>query len=273
MRIVEWIDEAAQKLAQTGADSPLLDARLLVQAHTGLTLAQLRISEAEIAAIATLNAQLNRRLNGEPLAYILGHQPFYDLDLHVSPATLIPRPETELLIEKALDYLPHHQGWVVDAGTGSGAIVIALARAFPDRNFVALDRSLEALLIAKKNLARYRLNNVYVLQADWLSVFAPSSLAMVVANPPYIACNDPHLSALHYEPQSALVADDNGLADVYCLLRQCAEKLRPDGVLLMEHGHDQADAIHHFAHQQEIWRQVHTYQDYAKLDRFSVLQR
>ncbi len=187
-------------------------------------------------------AWLHRRAQGEPVAYLLGEREFWSLKLIVSPATLIPRPETELLVERALTLPLPAQARVVDLGTGSGAIALALASERPHWRMSAVDRSTAALDIARANGERLGLN-VRWLQGDWCEPLADECFDLVVCNPPYVKPGDPHLVALAHEPVDALVAGDDGLADLRAVTAQAAEHLLPGGWLLLEHGFDQGMAV------------------------------
>ena len=187
---------------------------------------------------------LQRRLQGEPIAHLTGSRGFWTLDLDVNPTTLIPRPDTECLVEKALELIPHSVARVLDLGTGTGAIALALASECPAWQLVAVDRVSEAAALAEQNRQRLGLNNVAVVQGSW---FEPVEglFEMIVSNPPYIDPLDPHLEQgdLRFEPMSALVAADNGLADIRQIATQAREFLVTGGKLLFEHGYDQAAAV------------------------------
>lgn len=187
-------------------------------------------------------ALCRRRAAGEPLAYLRGHQEFHGLDLLVDPRVLIPRPDTETLVDWALDVLAGHAGaTVVDLGTGSGAIALALKHARPDLHLCAIDASSEALSVAQHNAQRLRLE-VQFLQGCWLDG-VPDRFHVVVSNPPYIAAQDPHLGALGHEPQQALTSGAQGLDDLRHIIAQAPTHLEPNGWLLLEHGYDQAAMV------------------------------
>jgi release factor glutamine methyltransferase len=240
---------ASARLGGLPDGSPRLEAELLLGAATGLDRARLLswpdapISSDTQRHLATL---VERRARGEPVAYILGSQGFWTLDLEVSPDTLIPRPETELLVELALGNLPPTAGLIVaDLGTGSGAIAAALASERPAWALVASDRSLGALAIAAANSRRLRLSNLFALAADWLATFAPGTLDAILSNPPYVPVGDPHLNRgdLRYEPHTALAAGFDGLAAIRTILDQAPGRLKPGGLLAVEHGFDQGEAV------------------------------
>ena len=189
-----------------------------------------------------------RRATGEPIAYIIGQREFYGLTFKVTPAVLIPRPETELLVEQALVRLSEHSPTrVLDLGTGSGAIAIAIARHRPQASIVAVDRSPEALAIARENadiLLRDRASAIDFRISDWFSALDAERFDVIVSNPPYVADNDPHLSQgdLRFEPKLALAAGPRGLDFLAHIAREAAPRLAPGGWLLLEHGYDQRDA-------------------------------
>ncbi len=215
------------------------------------------------AARSRLHAMLARRLAGEPMAYITGAKEFWSLELMVSPATLVPRPETELLVELALRDLPgrtEHQ--ILDLGTGCGAIAVAIATERPLSQVTAIDISPDAVAVARQNVRQRDLGNVVCLLGDWTAPVRDRRFDMVVTNPPYVAADDPALAALHAEPDIALIAGDDGLAAIRVLARDCAEVLQPDGTLLLEHGHDQAERVAEllsFAG----WQDIRCFRDYA----------
>ena len=175
----------------------------------------------------------------------LGHRGFWTLDLEVTPATLIPRPETELLVELALQRLPPgFSGSVADLGTGSGAIALAIARERPQAQVVATDASAEALDVARRNAQRHAIDNVSFVHGDWLAPLADRRFALIVSNPPYIEAADPHLTRgdLRFEPVSALASGSDGLDDIRRIVSGARGHLDPAGWLLFEHGWNQGDA-------------------------------
>jgi release factor glutamine methyltransferase len=240
---------AASKLALLPHASPYLEAELLLCDATGKARAELLTwPEAEIpeSDLVEFRSLLRRRLAGEPIAYIRGHQGFWTLSLRVTPDTLIPRPETELLVELALDQLPADAPLLVlDAGCGSGAVAAALASERPAWTLVATDHGLGAARVARENLCKCALGNTGVVNCDWLTPFAEGSLHAVISNPPYIADNDSHLSRgdLPWEPRSALAAGPDGLEAIRALSEQAASRLRPAGFIALEHGFDQGRSV------------------------------
>jgi len=185
-------------------------------------------------------AALQRRLRGEPLAYITGHQEFYGLDLQVDARVLSPRADTETLVDWALALLPP-SARVLDLGTGSGAITLALKHQRPDLHVHARDFSADALAVARGNAQRLRLD-VAFSQGSWLDGMV-GTFDAIVSNPPYIAAGDPHLAALAHEPLQALVSGADGLDDLRAIIEQAPACLAPGGWLLLEHGYDQAETV------------------------------
>ena len=215
------------------------------------------------------HALVQRRRDGEPVAYITGHRGFWTLNLEVTSATLIPRPETELLVELALARMAP-TARVVDLGTGSGAIALAMARECPTATIVATDASADALAIAERNAARHGIGNVRFAQGDWLSPLAGERFDLIVSNPPYIESADPHLAQgdLRFEPASALASGVDGLDDIRRIVAQARDHLEPGGALLMEHGWNQGAAVRDVL-SAAGYRDVFTEQDLEQRDRVS----
>jgi release factor glutamine methyltransferase len=231
-------------------DSPTarLDAELLLAAALGKSRSYLRTWPERIVgseAAQVFQGYMARRREGEPVAYILGQQGFWSLDLEVAPHTLIPRPETELLVELALECLPAGQARVLDLGTGTGAIALALARERSGWEVVAVDRVTEAVALAERNRARLGLANVSVRASHWFSTLDSERFDLIVSNPPYIRSLDPHLSAgdVRFEPASALVSGTDGLDDIRQIVATAPHHLMPGGWLMLEHGYDQATQV------------------------------
>ena len=274
-RIDHVLCRAAAALAQIPETSPRLEAELLLNLATGwprTTLLAWPERELDPTQAATFEALLARRLDGEPMAYLRGQQAFWTFELRVTPDTLIPRPETELLVETALARLDADAPLrVADLGTGSGAIAAALASERPGWQVIATDRSAPALTVARANFRALDLGRIFVLQSDWLAAFAPGSLDAILANPPYIAGDDPHLSRgdLRFEPRPALTPGGDGLAAIRIIAADARRYLRPGGWLMVEHGYDQGAAVRAICRDAGLQR-IETRQDLAGQDRITL---
>jgi release factor glutamine methyltransferase len=214
---------------------------------------------------------LERRARGEPVAYITGSRGFWSLDLEVTPATLIPRPETELLVELALERLPRDSACAVaDLGTGSGAVALALASELPLCRVTATDASAAALEVARRNAARLGIDNVTFVQGDWMAPLGDARFELIVSNPPYIESDDAHLARgdLRFEPATALASGRDGLDDIRRIVATAREHLAPGGWLLFEHGWNQGEAARALLHQAGN-NDVFTAQDLEQRDRVS----
>jgi release factor glutamine methyltransferase len=240
--LVSW---AVRALTGT-SDSPLLDAEVLL----AFEIAQPRSSllaypERAVGAAAAERFEhaVARRARGEPVAYLVRRQEFFSLPLRVSPAVLIPRPETELLVEEALAHcLRAERRSALDLGTGSGAIALALKRERPELDVVASDTSAAALDVARANAARLGLD-VQFVQSDWLAGFAGTRFDLIVCNPPYVASGDRAFADLAFEPRLALDGGTDGLDALRAVLGSARSHLHRSGLLLLEHGHDQRDEL------------------------------
>ena len=248
-RIDRVLHEAAAALARLSHASPRLEAELLLAQATGWARTRLiawpeRVLDRD--AGERFDALLARRLAGEPLAYIRGRQAFWTLELQVSPATLIPRPETELLVEIALELPePDRPRHVADLGTGSGAIAAAVASERPAWSLIATDRSAAALAVARGNFQDLEIERIASVRADWLAPFGPGAFDLILSNPPYIAEGDPHLiqGDLPREPAKALASGPDGLDAIRRIAAQAVRCLKPGGLIALEHGYDQAAAV------------------------------
>lgn len=218
------------------------EARLLLAAATGFSEASvLAHPERELPPQVqeSFLDMAKRRAAGEPVAYILGRKEFYGLELTVTPAVLIPRPETELLVDLALARQPAS---VVDLGTGSGAIALAIKRHLPGARVVATDASAAALEVARRNAVRFGLE-IELRHGRWFEPLAGERFEAIISNPPYVVVNDPHLAGLKYEPRLAIVAGADGLDAFRVLAREAPAHLLPGGWLLLEHGAGQHEAV------------------------------
>ena len=232
--------------------------------------------ELDAAQQATLQGWLARRLNGEPIAHLVGEREFWSLPLKVSPATLIPRPDTEVLVEQALTRIPQGPYAVLDLGTGTGAIALALKSERPEIDVWAVDRMADAAALARENSVALGLP-IEVRDGSWFEPLGEPDrdntprFAVIVSNPPYIDGADPHLEQgdVRFEPRSALVADDAGLADIRHIVAHAPAYLLTDGWLLLEHGWDQGEAVRQLL-RDGGYREVATVRDYGDNDRVTL---
>jgi release factor glutamine methyltransferase len=260
---------------------PALEARVLLTHVLGWRRTELITRGDELldaASIARFRALEARRVHGEPIAQLVGSREFFGLDFEVTPDVLIPRPETELLVETALDALRSFaQPRVLDLGTGSGAIAVAIASARPDARVWAVDRSAGALAVATRNATRLldttrKGGALTFIEGNWYDALAPSlRFDAIVSNPPYIASGDPHLATgdLRFEPRGALTDDADGLAALRAIVADAPRWLAPGGVLWMEHGYDQADAVRALLTARGGFEDVRSARDLAGIERIS----
>jgi len=275
MRLDAAIAAAVEQLRQV-SDSPRLDAELLLCRSIDVSRSYLFAhpeDELDDAGAERFNRVLARRAAGEPMAYIMGVREFWSRELLVTPATLVPRPETERLVDLALGEIPRRADWrVLDLGTGSGAIAIALAGERPLCDVTATDVSEEALTVARENARQLSIPNVTFLQGDWLEPVRDRRFRVIVSNPPYVRAGDPALASLRHEPASALVSGEDGLDAIRILAADCPACLEPEGVLLLEHGADQAESVKRVL-EARGWFDIRCHDDLAGLPRVTVARR
>ncbi len=269
------LKKAVMLLQESGSDSPSLDAAVLLCHALDkprsflLTWPEKELDSEQLASFEQI---LNRRLTGEPVAYIIGEREFWSLPLAVSPSTLIPRPDTERLVEIALDKALVTSGDILDLGTGTGAIAIALASELPQRTVWGVDVKTEAKELAEKNAERLGFSNTEFRSGSWFEpIETGTQFALIVSNPPYIEKTDPHLTQgdVRFEPLSALVADDNGLADIRYISQAAPNYLIDGGWLMFEHGYDQGGAVREILNNLG-YDQVSTFKDYGDNDRVTI---
>jgi release factor glutamine methyltransferase len=268
---LEWAKSQFEDASQASIDAQTLlalvlrkdRAYLFTWPERGLTLDQWQHFQALAA----------RRVAGEPTAYIVGEKEFWSLPFYTEPSTLIPRPETELLVELALSLPLPDRAHVLDLGTGTGAIALALASEQPTWQITGVDRSQAAVALASRNQNRLDLSQVQFLQSDWFSALEPQKFALIVSNPPYIDAQDPWLQQgdVRFEPDSALVAPESGLGDVRQIVAQSTAFLADRGWLLLEHGYDQGEAVRALLSGSGLV-QVRTVQDLQGHDRITLGQ-
>lgn len=274
MNYQTWLKMATAQLKQS--ESPRRDAEILLGLVTGrqrtylMAFGETMLTTAELLRLKPL---LKRRQHGEPVAYLVGEREFWSLPLTVSPATLIPRPDTECLVEHALTHLPATPCSILDLGTGSGAIALALASERPNCVVTGVDIQPDAVALAEHNAQELSINNVRFLQGYWFDPLQGEHFTVIVSNPPYIDASDPHLlrGDVRFEPNTALVADANGLADLAVIIRRSPGYLEQAGWLLVEHGWQQAAVVRDLFHRAGF-DVVSTCKDYAGNSRVTLGQ-
>jgi release factor glutamine methyltransferase len=267
--IAEAIIATATRLRPV-SDSARLDAEILVARAIDMPRSFLFAHPEDTldeGAVARLEATVDRRLAGEPMAYISGIKEFWSLELMVSPATLVPRPETEVLVERALREIPRKADWqILDLGTGSGAIALAIAHERPLCRLTATDISAAALEVARQNARQLMLCNIEFLEGSWTEPVAGRAFRVILSNPPYVCEDDPHLASLGAEPQTALASGPEGLDAIETIARDCRAIIDSGGLLLLEHGSEQREAVAELL-EAYGWRSIRCYDDYAGLPR------
>lgn len=271
----EALAAATRAVAGLPDGSPRLEAEVLLSEATGWPRTHLIAwpeRTLDSAARTAFERLVARRRSGEPLAYIRGRQAFWDLELRVTPDTLIPRPETELLVEVALTAAgAESRHRVADLGTGSGAIAAALARERPHWLVIAVDRSAAALAVARANFTELGLSSCLAVRGDWLSPLGTHSLDLILANPPYVPAGDPHLERgdLRFEPRGALAAGPEGLDAIRAIAGEARRCLGPGALLAVEHGFDQGPAVRRLFAKQGL-AGAETRRDLAGLERVTM---
>jgi release factor glutamine methyltransferase len=263
--------------AQSPGATPDLDAEWLLTHVIGIGRARLRSHPEDpigTAQAERYDAFIERRAAGEPMAYLIGYKDFWTLRLTVTPAVLVPRPETELLIERALILRSEEFGRVVDLGTGSGAIALTLASERPGWQVTATDVSEQALAVARFNAQALNLSRVQFLHGTWLEPVQNQTFDLIISNPPYIDANDPAMNdaALRHEPRGALTPGEDGMASLRAIIAAAPEYLERDGWILLEHGANQAAAVASELVARGL-RHVRSHRDLAGHERMTEAQR
>ena len=275
MQIDALLADASQRLEQV-SDSPRLDAELLLARAIDMPRSYLFAhpeDSLDELALERFEQALGRRIAGEPMAYIDGTREFWSMELMVTPATLVPRPETELLVDLALREIPRKVEWrILDLGTGSGAIALAIARERRLCHVTATDVSADALAVAAQNARQLELPDIEFVAGDWTEPLAGRSFKVIVSNPPYVSAGDPALERLAAEPRLALAAGSDGLDAIRVIARDCRNLLHGDGVLLIEHGADQEEPVMELL-RSNGWSDIRCYKDLAGLPRVSVARQ
>lgn len=249
MPTIKYVLAKAARSLSKHTDSPVLDAEVLLCLALGKPRSYLRAwcdKELEPGQLSGFQALIKQRRQGTPVAYLTGNREFWSRDFTVNPDVLIPRPDTELLIELSLKLIPTNQPYtLIDLGTGSGIIAITLAALCPNAQVFATDISPAALAVAKLNAHKHQIDNIQFFQSDWFAAVPDTQFDLVISNPPYIAENDMHLRQgdVRFEPQSALIAADQGLSDIKTIAGTARRHLKQSGHLLIEHGYNQQQAV------------------------------
>jgi len=275
MRLDAAIADAMERLSHS-SESPRLDAEVLLCRTIDMPRSYLFAhpeDELDDLTAERFASVLERRIGGEPMAYIMGTREFWSHELLVSPATLVPRPETELLVELALREIPRKAEWqILDLGTGSGAIAIAIAGERRMCQVTAVDISPDALAVARENVRMLALGNVELELGSWTEPLRDRRFNVIVSNPPYVRSDDEALLKLKHEPQSALAAGTDGLDAIRVLAAECGAILADDGVLLIEHGAEQPVAVAELL-EEHGWTDICCHNDLAGLPRVTVARR
>ena len=271
----ELLIDVASRLSDV-SESPTLDAEVLLGRAIDMPRSYFFSHPEDVpddAAVERFENNVARRLAGEPMAYITGIKEFWSLELMVTPATLVPRPETEILVELALREIPRKATWkILDLGTGSGAISVAVAKERPLCDITATDKSSGALRVARQNMRGHDLGNVECLEGDWTEPVQDQQFDLILSNPPYVEAGDPALERLASEPRMALVSGGDGFDAIRVLARDCMAILKDGGALMIEHGCDQESGITAILSGQG-WQSIECHKDYAGLPRITTARK
>lgn len=272
-RIDQLLAQAKQKIQSETAQ---LDVELLLAFVLNKPRSFLRTwpeKQLETEQLERFEALLKARQEGQPVAYLIGNQGFWSLDLAVNPSTLIPRADTELLVEAALELAPEHSLQVLDLGTGTGAIALALAVERPLWSVMGVDRVAEAVTLAQQNAKRNQIHNARFITSFWFTSLKQQRFDLIVSNPPYIPVDDRHLRQgdVRFEPSSALVSGADGLEDIRLIIAHSVAHLNNQAWLMLEHGYDQAQSVQSLL-SAAGFQQVHSRRDLAEHERISLGQ-
>ncbi|MBC8520191.1 MAG: peptide chain release factor N(5)-glutamine methyltransferase [Gammaproteobacteria bacterium] len=274
--IEQSLQHATEQLTKSGSDTAHLDSELLLGNVIGRSRTWLHTwpeSTIDNDNLHLFSNLIQRRADGEPVAHLIGKQEFWSLSLKITADTLVPRPETEVMVEQVLGLVPEEAEWkIADLGTGSGAIAIAVANERAGCTITATDQSAATLAVARENGHSHHLKNIKFLQGSWFEPLdsIDQRYDLILSNPPYIASSDPHLEQgdLRYEPDSALISGDSGMDDLNHLVNNARGYLLPDGILMVEHGYDQGKKVRSLF-QHNNFSGVTTLHDLAGLERIT----
>jgi release factor glutamine methyltransferase len=275
MQIVNALKDAKQKLITS--DSAKIDAESLLCSVLKCDRSKLYAYPEQVLSMeqqTSFNKLIALRAEGHPVAYLTGHKEFWSLNLYVSQATLIPRPETELLVETALTLIPDDKETkLLELGTGTGAIAIAIASERNKSNITATDLSAKALLVAQQNARSHHVENISFKEADWFEIADIDSYDLIISNPPYICADDPHLQQgdVQFEPVTALASGADGLNDIRTIIKQAQHYLNSRGWLLLEHGYNQAAQVRQLFKDNGYTASA-SIKDYSGIERISMGQ-
>jgi len=275
LTIAEAVSDATTRLGAI-SDAPSLEAELLLARAINMPRSFVFAhpeDELDDASLQRFNDTVARRLSGEPMAYITGIKEFWSMELAVSPATLVPRPETEITVDVALRGIPRDAEWsILDLGTGSGAVALAVGRERQLCTITAVDISEDALAVARENANRNSVPNIEFLHGDWTAPVAGRTFHVIVSNPPYVRADDEALEKLAAEPISALAAGESGLDAIEVLAKDCLAIIADDGELVIEHGAEQEQAVAELL-KAHGWANIRCHKDYSGLPRVTSAQK
>lgn len=276
MNIKKWLYQATITLHKK-SNTPKLDAEIILKFITRKSITWLKGFDdylLSVKQVNQLNILLNRRALGEPIAYLIGEREFWSLPISVSNITLIPRPETEILVEQALLLLAKKNSRILDLGTGTGAISLAIAHERPDCTILGVDYKKQAVLLAKYNAQKIGVSNVSFIYSNWFSALKGHLFHMIVSNPPYIDANDEHLKQgdIRFEPNYALISAEQGLADLKIIISHSIKYLETNGWLLVEHGYQQGAKVRQLM-KKNNFHYIKTHKDYNHHERITFGQK
>lgn len=272
ININTWLKQATVSLKKV--DNPKKEAEILLQFVINKSLSWILAFEETILTnkqIFDLDILIKRRVYGEPIAYIIGKCEFWSLDFYISNISMIPRIDSEFLVEKTLEYIPLSHSSILDLGCGCGALTLALANARPDCLFIGVDYLEDLIYLSQYNAKKLKIKNVTFIKSNWFSELKNKKFDIIISNPPYIDISDPHLliGDLRFEPSTALIAKENGLYNIKLISQQSIYFLKSRGWLLFEHGWNQSSQVTKIL-KKNSFTKIFTYKDYSNCDRVTI---